>query len=55
MENLLEFGQCRVCDKAVIWIPMVDGLLTKLEVCSNECLKKLLQELEEKGEVEGKQ
>ena len=55
MENLLEFGHCRICDKAVIWIPMVDGLLAGLEVCSPECLEKLLQELEEKGEVEGKQ
>lgn len=55
MENLLEVGYCRVCDKGCLWIPMVDGLLAELEVCSPECLEKLLEELKENGEVGGKQ
>lgn len=53
--NMLEVGYCRVCGTGCVWIPMMDGLLAGLEVCSPECLEKLLEELKEKGEVEGKQ
>lgn len=38
--SLFEVGECRVCGKNCLWIPMVDGILAVFEVCSDECLEK---------------
>lgn len=35
---LFEIGQCRVCGKNCLWMPIVDGVLAFFEVCSDECL-----------------
>ena len=40
-------GQCRVCEKNCLWINFVDGMLAELEVCSVECLNKLMEKLEQ--------
>lgn len=41
--KIFEVGECRVCHKNCLWMPMVDGIL---EVCSEECLDKVLSELQ---------
>lgn len=56
MDKLLVYGECRICGTPCIWIPMVDGVIADLEVCSLECLEKVTEELKEDGaEMEGKQ
>ena len=44
--SFLEVGECKVCHKSCLWIPMVDGVLAELEVCSEECLAELLPTIE---------
>jgi hypothetical protein len=44
--KMFEVGECRVCHKNCIWMPMVDGILAEFEVCSNECLDVVLSELQ---------
>ena len=36
--GIFQIGQCRVCGKNCLWIPMVDGVLAVFDVCSDKCL-----------------
>lgn len=44
---MFKIGECRICEKNCLWIPMVDGVLADMDVCSAECLDKLLDKLEQ--------
>ncbi len=54
MIELFTFGECRICETPCIWMPW-DGLLLETETCSEECLDKVaekIQNLPEGGEIE---
>jgi len=50
--KIFEVGECRVCHKNCLWMPMVDGILANLEVCSNECLDVCLEELNKQEQAQ---
>lgn len=52
--RFFEFGECKVCGKNCLWMPIVDGALAFFEVCSEECLEKCeeAQEILSKAKTE---